>query len=146
MKRRHHPSYIFVHLFVASKGFFFFFPLANLFSQLENFFYIFIPEWLEKIVFFGFYLVAKFHFYYYYFFFLGGRRGNNCQISLIGSSIKCEGWLKVFFFLSYPLYSQIWLNCCMDDHHISYITKVRKKKGGKKNTGSDELWPMTFRL
>jgi hypothetical protein len=29
----------------------------------------------------------------------------------------------------------------MDDHHISYITKVRKKKGGekKKNTGSDKF-------
>jgi hypothetical protein len=44
----------------------------NLFSQLENLFHIFISEWLKNIVFFGFYLVAKFHFYFYFNFLEGG--------------------------------------------------------------------------
>jgi hypothetical protein len=31
------------------------------------------------------------------------------------------------FLLSYPDYSQIWLNFLMDDHHFSYMTKTDQK-------------------
>jgi len=45
------------------------------------------------------------------------------EISLLGSSMvmkKCEGCLNVFN-LQNPVYSQIWLNCLLDDRHSSYI-------------------------
>jgi hypothetical protein len=32
------------------------------------------------------------------------------------------------FLLSYPIiYSQIWLNCLLDDCHFSYVTKMKTK-------------------
>jgi hypothetical protein len=43
--------------------------------------------------------------------------------------------VKVFkkFKLSYPVCSQIWLNCVMDDQHFNDIAKMEKKKKRKKN-------------
>jgi hypothetical protein len=43
-------------------------------------------------------------------------------------------WISFSFFplLSYPVRSQIWLNNLMDDHHITYITKLKKQKENKK--------------
>jgi hypothetical protein len=43
-------------------------------------------------------------------------------------------WISFSFFalLSYPVRSQIWLNNLMDDHHITYITKLKKQKEKKK--------------
>jgi hypothetical protein len=39
--------------------------------------------------------------------------------------------------LSYPIYSQIWLNFFFDDLHVSYITKMGEKKKKKQ-------WVWTF--
>jgi hypothetical protein len=38
------------------------------------------------------------------------------------------------FLFSYIVYSQIWLNCLLDNRHFSYITKLKKKK--KENPAS----------
>jgi len=48
--------------------------------------------------------------------------------------------VKVFEFLklSYPVCSQIWLNCVMDDHHLNDIAKM-EKKGKKKRTKNKTL-------
>jgi hypothetical protein len=35
--------------------------------------------------------------------------------------------LYFIFLLSYLVYSQIWLNCFLDDHHFGYITKSLKE-------------------
>jgi hypothetical protein len=35
---------------------------------------------------------------------------------------------SIFFLLSYLVCSQIWLNHLIDDHHFSYITKLKKQK------------------
>jgi len=77
-------------------------------------------KWL-KYVFFIFYLPFCFVSFCFWW--------KNYEISLLGSSMvmkNCEGCLNVFN-LQNPVYSQIWLNCLLDDHHFSYI-KIKKIK------------------
>jgi len=44
---------------------------------------------------------------------------------------KCEEILN-FFLLSYPVYSQIWLNFIVDDCQFSCITNTKKEKEKEK--------------
>jgi len=44
-----------------------------------------------------------------------------------GGRARCHRWLE---WRSHGLPSLIWLNRLMDDHHFSYLTKLKKKKCG----------------
>jgi hypothetical protein len=46
----------------------------------------------------------------------------------IHGSRGCEIHIRMFkLFLSCFVYSQIWLNWFMDDHHLGYITNLKRK-------------------
>jgi hypothetical protein len=55
----------------------------------------------------------------------------NCQIFIYDQFqqvAKEYRRILIFFLFSCLVYSQIWLNHLMDDHHFSYITKLKQKK------------------
>jgi hypothetical protein len=55
--------------------------------------------------------------------------GKQCQISIVGfqcGAMNIEGWLTIS--ISYLVYTHIWLNLPMGDHHLGYINKFIKKK------------------
>ncbi len=58
---------------------------------------------------------------------------------------KCEGWLNVL--LSYPVYSQIWLNLLLKDCHISCVRKSKENTlitTWKKSARKKYMWTFNY--